>query len=365
MTASAQEFVTALSFTTLSGNPVFSELFPQPPPHSPIHLTLADWGDMLVVAPATANFIGKLANGIADDLASSVALAFEREITLAPAMNHRMWLNQAVQQNIETLKNRGFHFIGPETGMMGGITEKSGIGRMSEPEDIIAGIDSLFKTQNRWCGIKVLVTSGPTWEAIDPVRYVGNRSSGRMGDSIAAAAARLGSEVTLVRGSGAIGAPPAGVNVVSVESAAQMSSAVKEHFNDCDLLVMTAAVADWTVANPSDTKLKKRSGPPAVEWKKTEDILTWAGKNRKKQIIVGFALETDKHRQGALEKLERKGIDAIVLNDPTQDHSRFGGDTTQLTILRPNTDPVELPVQTKRMAAEKLLEIIEPSVLSK
>lgn len=364
MTRAAHRFVTTLTLATLSGNPVADELFPQPPPGAPQHLELADWGEMLVVAPATANFIGKLANGIADDLAASVAMAFDREVVLAPAMNHRMWLNPAVQRNVETLRNRGFHIIGPETGAMGGVNETSGTGRMSEPEDILAGMENILKTKDRWSNLRVLITSGPTREPIDPVRYIGNRSSGRMGDAIAIAAAKWGADVTLIRGSGAHGSPPGGMKVIVVDEAAQMATAVKARFDDCDLLVMTAAVADWSVANPSKGKLKKKSGPPQIEWKASEDILAWAGKNKQKQVVVGFALETDKHLEGALDKLERKGVDAIVLNDPTRDHSRFGGGTTQLTVVRKDTAVVELQVLEKSSAAGKLLGIVEPLVLA-
>lgn len=358
MTDAATQFVKPLSFSTLSGRAVLDDMFPELPGTDPIHLQPAEWGDLLVVAPATANFIGKLANGIADDLLSSVSLAFNGTTLLAPAMNPRMWQNRAVQDNVATLRRRGVLFVGPESGDMGGVNEKSGIGRMSEPIEIYRRIEEILSsntTESLLEGRKILVTCGPTREAIDPVRYISNRSSGKMGDAIAIQAKQLGAEVTLIRGSGAVGDLPDGVETCVVESAAEMADAVRSQFDDCDALIMTAAVADWTVAAPSQNKLKKRSGPPQLQWKETEDILAWAGKNKVHQIVVGFALETANHEDEAREKLTRKGADLIVLNDPTRDDSRFGGDTSVVTLISENSEPVRFSLMSKSEVAEKLL----------
>ncbi len=359
MTQSAKQFVGQLTFTTISGRPVLDDMFPEPAPVQPIHLKPVEWGDMLIVAPATANFIGKLANGIADDLLSTVALAFDGTILIAPAMNPRMWNSQAVQHNISILRERGVRFIGPEVGEMGGVSERAGTGRMSEPIEIFNRIKELLPNEsqeNSLEGQKILVTSGPTREPIDPVRYISNRSSGRMGDAIAERAFIRGAEVILVRGKGAVGSPPRGVHSIIVETAAEMASMVKEHFDSSDVLIMTAAVADWTIAEPSTTKIKKRAGVPELKWRETEDILAWAGSNKKHQIVVGFALETKNHEREAHRKLKDKGADLIALNDPTREDSKFGGNTTRLTFISGDTETEKLELMTKLDAADRLLD---------
>lgn len=360
MTRAAEEFVKPLTFATLSGNPVLDELFPINAPASPVHLQAPKWGELLVIAPATANFIGKLANGLADDCASASALAFQGPILIAPAMNPAMWSNPAVQANVALLKKRGYNFIGPEAGEMGGIDENAGIGRMSEPDAILFRMEELLCTTETWKDRKVIVTSGPTREPIDPVRFIGNRSSGVMGDTLARRACLKGAEVTLIRGRAALGKAPDGVNVVVVDSAAEMAGAVKSRFETADVLIMAAAVADWTVADPAEKKLKKIAGSPQFQWKETEDILEWAGRNKSHQVVVGFALETDNHEQAAQKKLQAKNADIIALNDPTLPHSRFGGSTTQLMLLRPGMALIELPVSTKAEAADELLMLVEP-----
>ena len=214
-------------------------------------------------------------------------------------------------------------------------------------------------TERTWLNRKVLVTTGPTREPIDAVRFIGNRSSGRMGNAIARQAKLRGAEVTLIRGRGVIDEPIGNLDSVEVETAREMSDAVKERFDECDLLVMAAAVADWTVKNPSPTKLKKRDGAPAINLEKTEDILTWACQKRKHQVVVGFALETENHLREARGKLEKKGADVIVLNDATQADSAFGGDTTKLTLLSKDNRVEELPIMPKLAAAGKMLDFIE------
>lgn len=359
MSRAGTQFVTPLSFATLSGRPVLGEMFPDPPPSDPIHLQSPKWGEAMIVAPATADFIGKLAHGLADDIPSAVAMAFTGPLLIAPAMNPKMWYSEAVLDNIALLRKRGVNVVGPEEGEMGGVQEEAGVGRMSEPETILDRLEELIADDARWKGRLVVVTSGPTREAIDPVRYVSNRSSGRMGDAIARQARLWGAEVFLIRGRGASGKPPGGVDILEVESAAEMSVAVKTIFPQCDLLVMAAAVADWTPDKLTAHKLKKAAGAPSIEWRATEDILAWAGKQKSRQAIVGFALETDDHLASARAKLHSKGADIIALNDPTRADSAFGGKTTVLTILPRDGEPLMLPLLTKRVAAERLLEEAE------
>lgn len=358
MTKSAAEFVTPLTFATLSGRNVLLSLFPDPPPSEPIHLKPVEWGDILVVAPATANYIGKLACGLADDLASTVAMAFQGPILLAPAMNTKMWLNPVVQRNVGALQERGINFIGPTLGAMGGRSEEFGVGRMVEPDTIFDRIEELL-ADARWKDRTVIVTSGPTREALDPVRFLSNRSSGRMGDAIARQARLRGAEVILIRGSGALTEPPAGITLLEVETAAEMAACVKEHFEGCDLLVMAAAVSDWTIEKPAATKLKKRDGVPVLELMPVEDILSWACTNRQRQVVVGFALETEHHLDGARQKLAEKGADLIALNDPTREDSLFGGDTVKLTLLPREGAAKELPVLSKLEAADRLLDALD------
>jgi phosphopantothenoylcysteine decarboxylase/phosphopantothenate--cysteine ligase len=358
ITDAATNFITPLTLATLSGKEVMHEMFTDPPPKEPIHLKTAEWGEIMVVAPATANFIGKLANGIADDMATTVSMVFQGKILIAPAMNTKMWNNPAVQHNVETLKERGIEFIGPAVGDMSSDLEIAGIGRMVEPTVIFNRIEELLANA-RWQGRKVLVTSGPTREAIDPVRFLSNNSSGRMGDAIARQAKLRGAETILIRGKGAVGAPPEGLKVIETVSASEMAEAVKSEFDSCDILIMAAAVADWTVEKPAPRKLKKHEGAPLLELSQTEDILNWAGRNRKQQVIVGFALETENHLKGAKRKLTEKGLDIIALNDPTRDDSLFGGDTTKLTLINKNGDIEELPSLPKVEAANRLLDAAE------
>ncbi len=356
MTAAAEKFISPLTLSTLSGNAVMTEMFPEPAPPDPIHLQTSEWADIMVVAPATANFLGKLTNGLADDLASSIAMAYIGPVLLAPAMNPRMWSNQAVQDNVHTLEQRGYRFTGPHEGAMGGISEQAGVGRMSEPEDILNEIEKvLFKPKNLE-GRRILISSGPTREKLDPVRYLSNFSSGKMGHAIARQAQLRGAEVTLIRGKGSSAEPPRGINIIDVDSAAEMADAMKNKFNDCDMLIMAAAVADWTIENVSGSKIKKRDGAPQIEWKATEDILKWASENKKDQIIIGFALETANHLIEAQEKFAEKGSDIIALNDPTRITSAFGGDTIQLTLISHDGKTTELTILSTSTAAGQLLD---------
>jgi phosphopantothenoylcysteine decarboxylase/phosphopantothenate--cysteine ligase len=331
-------------------------MFPATAPTDPIHLSPAAWGEAMVVAPATADFIGKLTHGLADDIPSATAMTFTGKLLIAPAMNPKMWTSLAVRENVTTLFRRGVKIVGPEEGAMGGVHEAAGVGRMSEPETILDALEEMLIDDRMLSGLRVLVTSGPTREAIDPVRYLTNHSSGKMGDAIARRAHLLGAEVFLVRGKGATAKPPAGVDLIPVDSAAEMSEAVKAVFPHIDMLFMTAAVSDWTPVKPSAKKIKKDLGVPRLELTPTEDILGWAGANRENQFVAGFALETENHLEAAEKKLISKGANLIVLNDATEPDSAFGGDTIKMTLLFADGGREELQVMTKARAADLLLE---------
>ena len=324
-TKNAEQFVTPLSMQALSENKVFGALFSLTDESEMGHIQLSRSADLLVVVPATANILAKMAAGIADDLASTVLLATDKPVLVAPAMNVRMWLHAATQANMKTLRSRGVHVVGPDEGAMA--CNEFGPGRMSEPSAILVAIEALLNAPHPLSGRHVLVTSGPTHEPIDPVRYIANRSSGRQGHAIAAALARLGARVTLV--SGPVTVPdPAGVSVVRVESAREMLAACQRAL-PADAAVFAAAVADWRVANASDGKIKKQPGAPApaLELVPNPDILATiaaAGPSRP-LVVVGFAAETDDLLANAQSKLIRKNADFIVANDVSPETGIMGG----------------------------------------
>lgn len=324
-TKNAEQFVTPLSMQALSENKVFGALFSLTDESEMGHIQLSRSADLLVVVPATANILAKMAAGIADDLASTVLLATDKPVLVAPAMNMRMWLHAATQANMKTLRSRGVHVVGPDEGAMA--CNEFGPGRMSEPSAILVAIEALLNAPHPLSGRHVLVTSGPTHEPIDPVRYIANRSSGRQGHAIAAALARLGARVTLV--SGPVTVPdPAGVSVVRVESAREMLAACQRAL-PADAAVFAAAVADWRVANASDGKIKKQPGAPApaLELVPNPDILATiaaAGPSRP-LVVVGFAAETDDLLANAQSKLIRKNADFIVANDVSPETGIMGG----------------------------------------
>jgi phosphopantothenoylcysteine decarboxylase/phosphopantothenate--cysteine ligase len=278
-------------------------------------------------------------------------------VLAAPAMNVRMWTHAATVANVETLKKRGVTFVGPNDGAMA--CNEHGPGRMSEPEEIVAAIEGMLTAERPLTGKRAVVTSGPTREAIDPVRYISNRSSGKMGVAVAAAAARRGATVTLVAGPLSV-APPAGVNVVDVESTAQMAEAVRAHLGTADALVMAAAPADFRASDPSASKIKKAGRPKAIALDETVDILKTTLSARKAgAIIVGFALETDDVLAHAQEKLSAKQLDLIVVNDAREAGAGFGGDTNRVTILAPNAPPQVLPLLSKSDVADAILDRVE------
>lgn len=325
MTAGAREFVTPLAAAALSGEKTYTDLFDREDEAAIGHIRLARDADCVVVAPATANLMARMANGIADDLATAVLLATRLPILMAPAMNPAMWGHPATRRNLATLQGDGVHVVGPGVGPMA--EPETGAGRMSEPLEIVAAAQALFETgESPLAGKRVLVTSGPTHEPIDPVRYIANRSSGRQGHAIAAAAARAGASVTLVSGPVTIPDPP-GVSIVRVESAREMEAAVRVAL-PVDLAIFAAAVADWRPARESGRKIKKDgSAPPPMALSENPDILAGVagmGEGRP-ALVVGFAAETNDVIENARRKRLRKGCDLIVANDVSQESGIAGG----------------------------------------
>ncbi|MBA4796206.1 MAG: bifunctional phosphopantothenoylcysteine decarboxylase/phosphopantothenate--cysteine ligase CoaBC [Rhizobiales bacterium] len=353
MTRGAQEFITPLAVGALSASHVYTELFSREDEQDVGHIRLARECDLVLVAPATADLMAKMANGLADDLASTVLLATDRPVLVAPAMNPKMWAHPATQRNVGVLQGDGIQMIGPMEGEMAESGER-GRGRMAEPLDIVAGVEDLLSGPKPLAGMTAVVTSGPTHEPIDPVRYIANRSSGKQGHAIAAALARLGAEVTLV--SGPVTIPdPAGVRTLHVERAEEMRDAVLGALPS-DIAVMVAAVADWRVASSAGQKIKKQPGeaPPPLELAENPDILKTVGHHaRRPRLVVGFAAETQNVEENGRSKLERKGADLIVANDVSPETGIMGGDRNRVKLI--SRDGVEgWPDLSKDEVAERL-----------
>jgi phosphopantothenoylcysteine decarboxylase/phosphopantothenate--cysteine ligase len=356
MTKAAQAFVTPLAAGALAGGRVYTDLFDQAEEFDVGHIRLARDCDAVVVAPATADLMAKAAHGLADDLASAVLLATASPVLMAPAMNPQMWAHAATQRNLAALKVDGIAVVGPNAGEMAERGE-AGVGRMAEPLEIVAALeDLLHRGQDRpLAGRRVLVTSGPTHEPIDPVRYVANRSSGKQGHAIAAAAAAAGAEVVLVRGPVALPDPP-GVTVVKVESAREMLAAVEKAL-PADAAVFAAAVADWRAEHPGEHKIKKSGGkPPPLALVENPDILAAVAHRGagRPALVVGFAAETDDVNDNARAKLARKGCDWIVANDVSAAAGVMGGDHNTVHLV--TRDGVESwPTQSKEEVARRLV----------
>src|SRR5881394_2465832 len=333
LTEAGAKFVTPLSLQALSEDRVYSDMFSLTDESEMGHIQLSRDADLLVVAPATANILARMAAGLADDLASTVLLATDKPVLAAPAMNVRMWTHAATVANVETLKKRGIHFVGPNDGVMA--CNEYGPGRMSEPEEIVAAIESLLTSERPLLGKRALVTSGPTREALDPVRYISNHSSGKQGHAIAAALARLGAEVTLVSGPVAVPDPP-GVTIVKIDSADQMLAACLAA-GAVDVAVCAAAVADWKAAKPANAKIKKKAGaaPPALELMANPDILATLSKPgpKRPKLVVGFAAETENLLANAIDKRSRKGCDWMVANDVSAASGTFGGERNTVHLI--------------------------------
>lgn len=353
MTRGAQEFVTPLAVGALSASHVYTELFSREDEQDVGHIRLARECDLVLVAPATADLMAKMANGLADDLASTVLLATDRPVLIAPAMNPKMWAHPATQRNFAVLLRDGIEAIGPMEGEMAESGER-GRGRMAEPLEIAARVEDMLSGPKPLAGMKAVVTSGPTHEPIDPVRYIANRSSGKQGHAIAAALARLGADVTLVSGPVTI-ADPAGVQTRHVERAEEMRDAVLSAL-PADIAVMVAAVADWRVAASAEQKIKKQpdEAPPPLELAENPDILKTVGHHAKRpRLVVGFAAETQNVEENGRAKLERKGADLIVANDVSPETGIMGGDRNRVKLI--SRDGVEAwPDLSKDEVAERL-----------
>ncbi|MBA9086992.1 phosphopantothenoylcysteine decarboxylase/phosphopantothenate--cysteine ligase [Fontibacillus solani] len=359
MTKSATKLITELTLQALSKNPVYTDTFDEKNPATIAHISLADWADLVLVAPATANMIGKMANGIADDMLSTTLLATQAPIMVAPAMNVHMYVHPAVSRNLAELASRGVLMVEPGEGLLA--CGYIGKGRMEEPETIVAVVNSFFDRQNKialrpLAGKKVVVTAGGTVERIDPVRYISNDSSGKMGFAIAKAACELGADVVLIAANTKL-APPSGVKVISLESAKEMYDAVAAEWNDTDILVKSAAVADYRPKEVSEQKIKKSGDTMTLELVKNIDILETFGRLKTSQFLIGFAAETTNVEHYAMDKLHRKNCDLLVANDVTKAGAGFGIDTNVVSIYDGDGLVESLPLQSKDEVGLRIMEL--------
>jgi len=356
MTAAAREFVGPVTFEALTGRPVYTALIAAG--HALDHIALARAAHAIVVAPATADFMARSAHGHADDLLTACLLAADAPILLAPAMNDRMWAHRQTARNVSHLRDLGYHVLEPETGDLAA-GEGQGPGRMPEPETIFAHVGRLLDGDGLLRGRRLVVTAGPTREPVDPVRFLSNRSSGKMGVALAAAGWRRGADVTLIAGPLAV-APPVGVTVVPVETTADMAAAVAAHLPGADVLVMAAAPADFRPAAVAAQKIKKDAAPDAIPLVATEDVLVATRSLRPPgTIVVGFALETQAALAGGRAKLRRKALDMVVVNDATEPGAGFMSDTNRVSLLVGDAEPEELPVLDKADVADAILDRVE------
>ncbi|MEW6059861.1 MAG: bifunctional phosphopantothenoylcysteine decarboxylase/phosphopantothenate--cysteine ligase CoaBC [Actinomycetota bacterium] len=349
MTQAATRFVGPATFAALSGRPVHVELWEDP--GSVLHVRLAHEADVAVVAPATANLLAKLATGIADDLLSSTLLESSCPLVVAPAMHTGMWEHPATHANLAALVERGVHVVGPGSGSLAHGDE--GMGRLAEPEEILAACEMAVARGRDLAGLSVLVTAGPTWEPIDPVRFLGNRSTGKMGFAIAKEASDRGADVTLVVGPGTV-EPPPDLRIIHVTTAEEMRDAVVEAARGADAVVMAAAVADFRPEKPADSKLKKGAGPPELRLVPTPDILSELAGARSGLVLVGFAAETDDLEAAGRAKLEAKGLDLLVVNEVGREGTGFGSETNHAAILSAGGEDEPLRVWTKRELASAI-----------
>ena len=356
MTRAAQEFVTELTFREISGHAVATDMWGEVQEFHVEHIALAQLADLVVVAPATANFIAKAAAGIADDLLTTTLLATKAPIFVAPAMNTKMYENPLTQRNLEILRRFGVHVMEPAEGQLAcGV---SGKGRLPEPSALADEILCFFERKQSLNGCRILVTAAGTREPIDPVRYIGNRSSGKMGYAIAAKAAMRGAEVILVSGPSALQAP-AGVKLLRVESAAEMRDAVWKEYEAVDAVIMSAAVADYRVKAAAPEKIKKTQDEWMLPLVKNPDILYELGRHKKRQILIGFAAETQNVLEYARGKLEKKNLDYIVANDVTEDGAGFNTDTNRILMISRTGEVERFPLMRKTELADIILDRLE------
>ena len=362
MTEAATRFISPLTMETLSGHAVAVTLFPPNKKVGVRHISLAEWASLIVVAPATANFLGKAASGIADDLLSTVVMAAGGPVLFAPAMNDRMWTNPIVQNNVRTLQDAGVHVVEPEEGVLA--SGKIGVGRLAGIERIVEAVECVLDRSEALCGKKILITASRTEEDVDPVRFLTNRSTGKMGYALARVAQRRGAQVVLVSGPTHL-SPPENVEWVRVRTAEQMRRAVIERFETCDALVMAAAVANFRPQVFSDQKIKKGGKEWALKLERTADILSELAPVKRDKVMVGFAVETENPITHAREKLQKKNLDFIVINNPLVEGAAFGTDTNVVTMLDRKGGTEELPKMSKHKVAEKIMERVESLICNR
>ncbi len=355
MTKNAMEFITPLTFETLTGNPVITDTFRHEGVFDVAHVAIAKKTDVALIAPATANFIAKMAAGIADDMLSTTCLALTCPIFVAPAMNTAMYLNKITAGNIQSLKNLGIRFIDPSEGVLA--CGDTGIGRMAETDEILSALEGLVSCEQDFSGSRILITAGPTLEPIDPVRYLTNRSSGKMGYALAKEALKRGAQVTLISGPVSI-EPPAGAGMISVTSAEEMYKAVMENKNQADIIIKCAAVADYTPVHIAKNKIKKADSF-TLQLKATKDILNELGQEIRTAFLVGFAAETDHVMEYAKKKLDDKNLDMIVANDVSGIGVGFDSDSNAVGIIHKDGREVHFDASPKGAIASHILDEIQ------
>ncbi|MEI7597039.1 MAG: bifunctional phosphopantothenoylcysteine decarboxylase/phosphopantothenate--cysteine ligase CoaBC [Bacteroidota bacterium] len=356
VTSNALEFVTKVTLETLSKNKIYDNVFGENNDYSTEHISLTDWADIMIVAPATANIIGKFANGIADDALSTTFMAFNKDVFVAPSMNTKMYNHYSFQHNLNVLRHNGVHIIEPADGFLACGYE--GKGRMEEPESIVNFIENYYFSKLNFNNKKILITAGPTVESIDPVRYISNYSSGKMGYALANQLTQFGADVTLISGPTSLLKPDV-TNFISVKSAEDMHLAVIDNLKTQDVIIMSAAVADYTPKIKATNKIKKSDNSFSIELVKTKDILFEVGKKKtNKQLLVGFALETDNEIDNAKQKLDKKNLDFIVLNSLKDDGAGFGTDTNKVTFISKDNKIEKFELKSKSEVALDIVNYI-------
>jgi len=357
MTPSAKEFITPLTLATLTQKPVVSEFFDRRDGSWHSHVSLGLWADAMLVAPASASTIGKMANGIADNMLVTTYLSMKAPVFVAPAMDLDMYAHPTTQANLKKLASYGNHIIEPGTGFLASKLE--GKGRMEEPEKIVEALEQFFASQQKLAGKKVLITAGPTYEKIDPVRFIGNYSSGKMGFALAETCAEQGAEVTLVSGPVMLQTNHPNIHRIDVESASEMYEAATRHFPKADITILCAAVADFTPKSTADKKIKRKGDDLTIMLQPTQDIAAALGATKKKkQVLVGFALETDNELNNAKDKMKRKNFDFIVLNSLQDKGAGFRVDTNKVTIIDKHNGITAYDTKSKIEVAKDIIEAI-------
>lgn len=361
MTKNATEFITPLTLQTLSGYPVITDMFAPIKEYEMAHISLAEYAEILVIAPATANIIGKIASGIADDLLTTTVMVTKTPILICPAMNSNMYANAIVRENIDKLALRGYLFMESAYGELACSAE--GYGRLPDVPDIVEEIESVLTVKD-FTGEKILVTAGPTREPFDPVRFITNYSSGKMGYALAIAGKKRGASVTLISGPTALPVPK-GVRFIAVSSAVEMRDAVMEHFDSSTVVIKAAAVADYRPKRRADSKIKKRGENLKIELERNPDIIAEVGKKKGKRILVGFAVETENLIENARVKMVKKNMDMIVANDVTEKGAGFGYDTNIIKILAADGEIEDMPLMTKMEVADRILDGIKRIIMKR